>query len=586
MQHQERGIICFSVLSLLLLLSGLFFTAPATAGLQSELTARLNTAYPHFTGKIIGGSGKTLVVKQTSAGPVQPGATLLVRGKTEVRVLSVRGTSLKTEMEQPEKIRPGETVTGLPRPLKTALVPLSKNALQYLLLHPFPKGEIETVRTEDVLTAMIEMGITDFSTIQPEELSGLRKILNVDLILQVKTMEGLGEKLLRIAPVPEPGGSSFPPFSVLLNQGTFPAAIKAATSASLVPQQVAPPMPVMLPAKPGSPAAFVPLVPEQQEPKPAPALQPSATPSTTPSAHRMPELSGFNSPDRWVRILELSDEVVSMATGSLTGLGKKELALSFPGEIRIYSYSERKNRFRERKTLESEDLDTLFRIETYDVNGDGEDEVIGDTDRGVVLITVQGENPKIVEKQKGIVIRKIGDNLFSQKIADLTEGNPVIHPVSWNGRRWVEGGDIKIPDGADLFSLVSLSSAPPRFIDSDHRLTGAGKSARHSGYGRCNIARLLKIDFPVTGRSLTVPFGELLFSNTTGSTFKIGKVNYPTGGKVIFLSKEAAPISSPPFLGYVADIALYDMDGDGTDEIFVSEISSGLTGTKTYILRY
>ncbi len=584
MQHQGRGII-YSIF-LLLFLTGTFTVSPASADLQSELTAHLHSAYPPFTGKVREISGTTLIIQQTSPEPVQPGSMLLVGGKTQVRVLSVDGMTVRAGNKESQRVRPGEPVSGLPRPLQVALVPLSRESLQYLLMHPLPKGEIETVRTEDVLTAMIEKGIGDFSTIESQDLSVLQGVLKTDLILQVKTMEGLGQKLLRVVPVPAKGGNPLPPFSILLTRGTFPSPAGRVTKPAPLLPQSPPPMPVMIPAKPGSPTAFVPLVPEQQEPAPT-LLRPEVTkPPVRHASLRMPGLDRFHDPSHWIRTLELSDKIVSMATGSLTAPKKKELVLAFPGEIRIYSYSTRKNRFREQKNLENKELDTLFRLETYDLNKDGQDEIIGDTDRGVILITVQRDNLIIVQQQEGFVVRKIAGRLFAQEISNLRSGTPMIYPVSWNGREWIKNGGIRIPDGANLFSLISLSTSPPRFIGSDNRLSGRGDARIDPDYGRCNVAGLLDIDLPIVARSLTRPEGELLISNTTGGSFHIGKVNYPTGGKVVFLHPEGALLSSPPFLGYVSDIALYDMDGDGTENILVSEISSGLLGTKSYILRY
>ncbi len=573
MQLHGRSLIIRTSLILLLFLSGIFTVSPAGADLQSELTARLQTAFPPFTGKVREISGTTLVIRQTSPKPVEPGAILKVTGKAKVRVLSVESRVLKAALEDPAKIQPGDPVSGLSRPLKAALVPLSQETLQYLLMHPLPQGEIETIRTEDVLTAMIEQGMTDFNIIRPEEMPGLRKALKVDLILQVKTIEGLGQKLLRFVPLPDAGGSSFPPFSVLLTQGTFPVAGRV-TPAPLLPQ-AAPPMPVMIPAKPGSSNAFVPLVPEQQEPVPAPVL-PAGSAASSGERPKLPDLSGFHDPAHWHRLLILNKRIMSMAAGHFTQTEQKEIIIGQPGKVQIYSLI--RGKLSAGPLLENGAFSSIFWLDAWDVNGDGIDEILVDTQEGVYLLTYQNGEIRIVKREKGLALRRIGRQLLAQDLSSLEQGKGPIRNIHWSRSGWKSGGALAQADRSNLFSLVDPFAKPAVWIDTDHKLRRGDLLLSKEGCGESNSTRLLGLSFPIFGRSFAFSTDYLFFHNRPEPWPHISRSGYNNGGNVVYLAEGKKPLSSPTFRGSISDIVFDDFNGDGEGSIIISQVVKGMGG--------
>jgi len=582
MQLQERGFSNRTVLFFLLLfLAGTFTVSPATADLQSELTARLHSAYPPFTGKVREISGTTLIIQQTSPEPVQPGSMLLVGGKTQVRVLSVDGMTVRAGNKESQRVRPGEPVSGLPRPLQVALVPLSRESLQYLLMHPLPKGEIETVRTEDVLTAMIEKGFSDFATMEQQDLTPLEVSLPADIILKVRRIEGLGTKLLRIEPLAAGNGGTIEPFSVMLTPGTYPSAARNLIPPSPIMEEAPTPMPVMIPAKPGSPTAFVPLVPEQQGP--ALSLLPATTSVSPAPLPKLPSLDDFDDPAHWQRVLMLEKRIMAMSAGHFTEQAKKELVIGLPGKVQVYSFH--KGTLTSGPRLESGKLSSLFWLDAWDVNGDGIDEIIVDTGEGVFLLTYQGEELRIVKREKDLALRRVGSRLLGQKLSGLRGEEGPIREIRWGQSGWETGELLDLTGRANLFALVDLTSRPPVMIDSGHNLRKGDLLLSKKECGESNNPQLLDLPFPLFGRSFVFPEGYLLFHNKPEPWPHISRSGYNNGGSACFISKREKALLSPSFRGYISDIVYDDFDGDGQGEVVISQVVKGLGGG-AFVLRY
>ncbi len=582
----------FLLTAISLWLIGCFCLPVAQAGPQEEIRTRILTLFPPYAGKVREVKGSTIVIQGSSAPEVQSGAYLLVNatgtepptptGTALVRVLSVDGGELRAEPLGRKKIARGDQVIGSPRPLTVALVPLSQQTLQFLLQHPLSGKDLVAVRTEDVLTAMMQQGFEDFSNLEKMDISALASPLKTLLVIQAKLRSGFGKEVLQLMPHWSQTGERPKAFSVLLPPRTGSVAEPRATDSPPAVLGVAPSVSTLTPAPQ---QGVTPALPGDQTPATAKAHSPrSVAPQGAVSQAPLPKLpsaADFSDPRRWVRILELKERIMSMAGGSFSAAGKRELAIASPGTIQIYTY--REGELRAGESLQHPDLTTLFWLEAWDVNGDGVDEIIVDTDTGVALLAQRDERLQLMHHQPGLAIRRIGDRLFGQT---LSGPSTAVHTVRWNGTDW-ELGEAPAPlESMSLFSLVDAFSDPPLFIAPDHKLTHDHQPISKKTFGQSNTTELLQLEFPVFARSIASRKGTLLLTNRPLGWPRLKKVKYSNGGGVVIYAPSGGTVSSLLFRGYIADVSLYDLDGDGNGEILLSQVDSGVFSGSAYVLRY
>jgi hypothetical protein len=568
----------FSLLFLITLffVSGSFIPAFARADPRKEITSRILNLFPSYSGKVRELQDDTIVIQGAPNTAAQIGAYLLVKKRTLVRVVSVDGQEVRAVYAGKNVIQRGDLVSGWSRPLSVALVPMSREALQVLLEYSLPKGDLAPVRTEDVLTAMIQNNYNDFYALENMDAAVLGASLKTSLVLQVGLLSGFGETILKIEPhwvVEEE--EVLDTFSVLLSSRQPSSGAlrpqRPTTTAPPPSQQIMPELPSIEP-KPETP------------PIPLSVLMASAGVVSQTSMPQLPSLSGFDKPTRWARILETKERIISMAPGRFTASGKPELAIGVPGKIQLYSL--RKGGLRAGERMENADLTNLFWLDAWDVNGDGIDEVIVNTDEGVLLLAQNEKRLYRVHRREGLVIRRLGDQLFAQNISDLEEGKGPIYSVYWNGEDWEQGENLKHSDSMNLFAVVNIDPEAALFVGPDHKLSSGGQAVSKETFGQSNTPDLLDIDLPLFTRSISLPRGSLMLKNIPAGMGFLKKNQYSNGGKVVLLSESYAPNYSPQFRGYIADVALYDLDGDGTGEIFLSQVDAGVFGGSAYILRY
>jgi len=459
---------------------------------------------------------------------------------------------------------------------------MSQPTLEFLLQHPLSGGDLVAVRTEDVLTAMMQQGFEDFSDLENTDVSALASALKTPLVIQAKLRSGFGKEVLQLMPHWSQTDERPKAFSVLLSPRTGSAAKPPATDGPPAVRGAGPSVSTLTPAPQ---QGVTPALPGGQTPAKAKAHSPrSVTPQGAVSRASLPKLpsaADFSDPRRWVRILELKERIMSMAGGSFTAAGKRELAIASPGTIRIYTY--REGALRAGESLQHPDLSALFWLEAWDVNGDGVDEIIVDTDTGVALLTQRDGRLQLMHHQQGLAIRRIGGRLFGQT---LSGPSTAVHTVRWDGKDWGLGEALVHQGSMNLFSLVDAFSDPPLFIGPDHKLTHGHQSISKKTFGQSNTTKLLQLEFPVFARSLASTQGTLLLTNRPVGWPRLKKDKYSNGGRVVIISPPATTVSSLLFRGYIADVSLYDLDGDGNGEILLSQVDSGVFSGRAYVLRY
>lgn len=589
-----RGLVLFMFITAILI-SGTTITANAKTDAYQEITSRILNLFPAFAGKVQDVQGSTVMIQAAPDFQVSPGAFLMIKKETVkgaaqaalVRVTGVSGQEIRAERIGKQEIKKGDPVTGWPRPLPVALVPMSREALGVLLEYAPPKGDIAPVRTEDVLTAMIENHYADFSDAEKMDLSVLGPALKTPLILQVKVLSGFGENILQMAPYAVESGAGLDTFSVLLSSRStsmaearpasktalpLPAAVPAETTAAAPPQQG---VDILSADRPETEEAAAPL-----------ALSVAASGGAVqPAMPKLPPLTGFDQPTRWVRILESDERIMSMAGGSFTNPDKRELAIGVPGKIQIYT--PRQGTLKAGQRLEDPDLTMLFWLETSDLNGDGVDEIIVNTDEGVLVITQQQGTLRIVHRKTGILIRKINHQLIAQTMEGLESGESSINSVLWNGQDWIMGEPFANAESGNLFALVSVSEENAVSLTPDHKLAVDQETFSEEEFGQSNTPAILDLNLPLFVRSFSTPDRTFLLMNRSVGWGPLIKEKYTNGGTLVLRPMGNEPsLLSPQFRGYLADLCVYDLDEDGTAEILLSQVDSSLFGGGAYILQY
>jgi hypothetical protein len=274
-----------------------------------------------------------------------------------------------------------------------------------------------------------------------------------------------------------------------------------------------------------------------------------------------------------------------MAAGNFSVPGKEELIIGIPGKVQIYT--PKKGTLRAGGRFENADLTNLFWIDAWDVNGDGIDEIIVNTDEGVQLLTQKERRLYLVNRREGLVIRRLGDQLFAQRMDDLDNGEGPIHSVYWNGEDWETGEVVNSSESLNLFAVVHFDTDAPVFIGPDHKLIRGEQAVSEETFGQSNTPNILEIDLPIFARALPHPQGSLLLKNIPVAAAILKRGNkYSNGGKVVLFSDSNPSNISPRFRGYLADLTLCDLDGDGTGEILLSQVDAGFFGGGAYILQY
>ncbi|MEK6777298.1 MAG: hypothetical protein AABY87_10515 [bacterium] len=580
-----RGLVLFMFITAMLI-SGTTITANAKTNAYQEITSRILNLFPAFAGKVQDVQGSTVVIQAAPGSPVASGSYLMIKKETAkgatqsviVRVTGVSGQEIRAERIGKQEIKKGDPVTGWPRPLPVALVPMSREALGVLMEYSPANGDLAPIRNEDVLATMIENHYADFSTAEKMDLSVLGSALKTPLILEVKILSGFGENILQMAPYAVETGAGLDTFSVLLSSRStamaearpLPAPVPAETTAAAPHQQG---VDILSADRPETEEAAAPL-----------ALPMTAAGSAVqPAMPKLPPLQGFNDPAHWVRILKLDQRIMSMAAGNFTGDSNRALAIGVPGKIQIYTL--RQEMLRVSQRLEDQDLSTLFWLEAYDLNGDGVDEIIVNTDEGVLVITHQQGSLRIVHRRKGLFIRRTGSELYAQTLSGLQLGGGPVHAVRWNNNDWQEGEELKGPGSENLFALVEASSESGLYLSADHHLMKAETPVSSETCGQTDAPALIAVDYPLFARGIAVSGGALCLKNRDTGWPQVGKMKYTGGGSALFLPIEGEASLSPSFRGYLADIALDDLDGDGEGEILVLQIIKGISGG-AYVLMY
>ncbi len=596
-----RGLVLFMFITAILI-SGTTITANAKTDAYQEITSRILNLFPAFAGKVQDVQGSTVVIQGTPDFQVSPGAYLMIKKETVkgstpppmglrqavlVSVTGVSGQEIRAERIGKQEIKKGDPVTGWPRPLPVALVPMSREALGVLMEYSPAKGDLAPVRTEDVLTAMIENHYADFSALGQMDLSVLGPALKTPLILQVKVLSGFGENILQMVPYAVESGAGLDTFSVLLSsRSTSMAEARPASKTTL-------PLPAAIPAEnmdATPPQTGIDILahgrPETEEAA-APLALPMAVAGSAvqPAMPKLPPLTGFDQPTRWVRILESDERIMSMAGGSFTDPAKRELAIGVPGKIQIYT--PRQGTLKAGQRLEDPDLTTLFWLETSDLNGDGSDEIIVNTDQGVLVITQQQGALRIVHRKTGILIRKINHQLIAQTMEGLESGESSIHSVLWNGQDWIMEEPLANSESGNLFALVSVSEENAISLTPDHKLAVGQQTLSEEEFGQSNTPSLMDLPYPLFLRSFSTPDGTFLLRNRSVGWVPLVKEKYTNGGTLVLRPRGNEPsLLSPQFRGYLADLCVYDLDGNGTAEILLSQVDSSLFGGGAYILQY
>ena len=589
-----RGLVLFMFITAILI-SFTSITAHAKTDAYQEITSRILHLFPVFSGKVQDVQGSTVVIQTAPGSPVVSGAYLMIKKETAkgalpqpaalVRVTGVSGQEIRAERIRKQEIKKGDPVTGWPRPLPVALVPMSREALGLLLEYSPPKGDIDPVRTEDVLTAMIQNHYADFSALEQMDLSVLGPALKTPLILQVKVLSGFGENILQMAPYAVETGAGLDTFSVLLSSRSTSMAEARPASKTAQPLPAAVPAETMASAPPQQGADILSADRPESEEAAAPLALPMAAAggAVLPAMPKLPPLQGFHDPAHWVRILKLDKRIMSMAAGSFMGEGNRALAVGTPGKIQIYTF--RQGMLRVGQRLEDQDLSTLFWLEAWDLNGDGVDEIIVNTDEGVLVITQQQGALRIVHRRKGLFIRSIGSELYAQTLSGLQLGESPVHAVRWSNNDWQEGEELKGPGSENLFALVEASPESGLYLGADHHLMKAGIPVSDETCGQTDAPALIAVDYPLFARCIGASGGALCLKNRDTGWPQVGKMKYTGGGSALFLPIEGKASLSPSFRGYLADIALDDLDGDGEGEILVLQVIKGISGG-AYVLMY
>jgi len=560
----------------------LLTAADLQAAGQKSFSSRISDRFPSYSGKVEKVQGNLIEMTGTSDKPLRIGAYLRVNGQNRgatpvlIRVVSVEGKTILAKPAGKGTIQPGDSVSGWPRPLRVALVPMSRETLQFLLNHPFPEDRVSPVPIADVLSHMIEKGYGNFQALETRNLPGLSNVFETPLVFGVKILTGFGKRLIQATPYWSGGQATLYPFSVLLPDQTQPVQpvqgeVPAATSTAKPGRSPdASPFQASLPlVEPSSPAAAL--------PGPEASTKPALPGSGGPTSFR-----NFHDPGHWVRTLELDKRIISITAGSFTGPGKRELAIATPGKIQIYSY--RRGRLRGGEHLERGLFSSLYWIDAWDINGDGTDEIIADTDEGIALLAWRDERLVQVNLRRDLAIRRIGNRLFAQNLNDLQSEEDPIRSVRWNGRKWKLGEKLKDPVRSNLFAFARVTDPSPLFISEHYKLTDGNRVLLKDPVGQSNTAGVLGIDLPLLARSVPDKDGIFVIHNRT-SWPPFGRTLYNNGGTLLFVSQDGKSLPSPNFRGYLADLVLYDLDGDGRKEILTAQVASGIAGG-AYILRY
>jgi hypothetical protein len=287
-----------------------------------------------------------------------------------------------------------------------------------------------------------------------------------------------------------------------------------------------------------------------------------------------------------------------MATGDLTGDGRREILLALADELQILRLDD--GQMKELYQMRFPVGTQLLSVDSYDLNRNGQDEIVLTTIRGNTL------NSLILAVQNGqlqIMITNIdwflrvtelsgeGDVLLGQRVNynDGTFRAPVFRVVFENDQL-VRGQDLTLPRGVNLYNFLSAGETredPFLVVLSDadylHLMDLDGESlwssTDHFGGASASYSVLPGREAQereprfVQKRILRLPTGEIISIQNEGQRILTG-LRLFTDSRLVAFGRDGTSLkelwATPSQKGYLADFAVADVDGDGTSELILA----------------
>jgi len=294
--------------------------------------------------------------------------------------------------------------------------------------------------------------------------------------------------------------------------------------------------------------------------------------------------------------------VKGMAIGDLDGDGRNEVALIEERNLHIYRWE--KIEFKLLKKIDGGKLDKYLAVDVGDIDKDGKAEIFvtnfqGDRLSSFVVAYKEGDY-RVVSKGLDWYLRVVdwgekGAVLLGQKMGYQQGFELPVFELGWDGKEYKKISKAELPKIFSIYGFAPFiheGKTEYLFIDSDFRLKlldGKGKLIWKSrdDYGSDNSFRVKPLvtgpgqrmedadEFAFVNVRL-IPLGNeiIIIRNISPIGQLLKRTKYFSGGEIQVLTWTGATFvtswKSQEIPGYVADIQLKDIDGQGGKEIVVA----------------
>lgn len=296
----------------------------------------------------------------------------------------------------------------------------------------------------------------------------------------------------------------------------------------------------------------------------------------------------------------LNDNPVGLATGDLTGDGRTEIAVAMTNDIRIMRMEQ--GQFVAVAVVEFPAGTQMLTIDAQDMNQDGQAELYItaaiDTNLRSQVVEFRNDRFERVITMVDWFMRVVdlpgeGPVLLGQRMGSGQEPfRPPVFRIERSRDRLVRGDALDLPPRVNLFSMIPLTPAAEqlyvasisaddrlqliaadneRLWHSDHHFGGSDASFYNQPDSNAGDRTLVTIQ----KRLLRLPSGEILTIQNQGSRL-LQQLRTFTDTQLVAFAWDNSRLQlqerwrTPLQRGYMADVALADLDNNGEPELIVA----------------